>query len=81
MCKFCEAMQRHRRCETILKKTDPDMEYRYSVAIVSRMFFKGRPGPRGTRTDYRFRGCGYQLNYCPECGAKIGRELHGLHGT
>lgn len=71
MCKFCEAMETHRRVDTIMKKTDPDMEHRYSVAIVRRMFFKGRKGAKGSSTDYRHQGCGYKLNFCPECGRDL----------
>ena len=71
MCKFCEAMQCHRQVDAILKKHDPDMSHKYSVAIVSRIFLKGHKGSRGTSTDYRYRGCGYELNFCPECGAPI----------
>lgn len=71
MCKFCEAMESHRKVETILRKHDPDMEYRYSVAIVRRMFFKGS---HGSSTDYRYRGCGYELNFCPECGQRITKK-------
>lgn len=74
MCKFCEAMESHRRADTILKKHDPDMEHRYSVAIVSRIFRKGRKGSRGSSTDYRYRGCGYALNFCPECGRKLAKN-------
>ena len=74
MCKFCEAMESHRRVDTILKKHDPDMEHRYSVAIVSRTFLKGRKGSRGSSTDYRYRGCGYALNFCPECGRKLAKN-------
>lgn len=74
MCKFCEAMQMHRRVDAILKKQDPDVEHRYSVAIVSRTFFKGRKGSQGSSTDYRYRGCGYKLNFCPECGRAITRK-------
>ena len=74
MCKFCEAMESRRRADTILKKHEPDMEHRYSVAIVSRMFFKGRKGCHGSSTDYRYRGCGYALNFCPECGRKLAKN-------
>ena len=74
MCKFCEAMESHRRADTILKKHDPDMEHRYSVAIVSRIFRKGSKGARGSSTDYRYRGCGYALNFCPECGRKLAKN-------
>lgn len=71
MCKFCESMQSYKQADFISRKRCPDMSYRYSVAIVRRIFVKGRKGSRGTSTDYRFRGCGYTLNYCPECGVKI----------
>ena len=71
MCKFCDSMDSFRKVDTILKKHDPDAEYRYSVAIVRRMFFKGRKGSRGSATDYRYRGCGYALNFCPECGREL----------
>lgn len=74
MCKFCEAMESKRRADTILKKHDPDMEHRYSVAIVTRTFFKGKRGCRGYGTDYCYRGCGYALNFCPECGRKLTKK-------
>lgn len=77
MCKFCEAMETHRKVDTILKKNDPDWSQRYSVAIVSRSFCKGKKGARSTSTDYRYRGCGYALNFCPECG----RPMNGPHKT
>lgn len=70
-CKFCEAMESHRKVDTILKKHEPDVERRYSVAIVSRIFKKGHHGCRGSSTDYRYRGCGYALNFCPECGRQL----------
>lgn len=73
-CKFCEAMKSHRNVDTILKMNEPDMEHRYSVAIVRRMFFKGRKGCKGTGTDYRYKGCGYELNFCPECGRSITKK-------
>ena len=74
MCKFCDAMTGNRRRDSILKKYEQDIERRYSVAIVSRMFKKGHRGARGSSTDYRYRGCGYALNFCPECGRKLKRN-------
>lgn len=71
MCKFCKAMERKRGSDTVLKITDPDIERRYSVAIITRIFIKGQKGSRGTVVDYRYRGCGYELNFCPECGRKL----------
>lgn len=71
MCKFCEAMESYRRSAVILLRDEPDFEYRYSVAIVRQLFKKGVNGCRGSSTDYRSRGCGYDLNYCPECGRNL----------
>ena len=74
MCKFCEAMEANRKVDAITKKHEPEMERRYSVAIVTRIFKKGSFGPRGSSTDYRHRGCGYELNFCPECGKKLAKN-------
>ena len=74
MCKFCEAMESHRRVDVIMKKHDPDVSYRYSVAIVKRIFMKGSKGARGSSTDYRYQGCGYALNFCPECGRDLKKK-------
>lgn len=74
MCKFCEAMQTNRQIDVIMRKRDPDVSYRYSVAIVKRLFIKGSKGCRSYGTDYRYRGCGYELNFCPECGRDLKRK-------
>ena len=74
MCKFCEAMELNRKVDTITKKNYPEIEHRYSVAIVKRTFVKGCKGARGSSTDYRYRGCGYALNFCPECGRKLTKK-------
>ena len=73
-CKFCIAMEASRKADTILKKHDPDWSHRYSVAIVRRLFIKGRKGSCATSTDYRYRGCGYPLNFCPECGRELAKN-------
>lgn len=71
MCKFCDAMNLRRKVDTIVKFRFPNEEHRYSVAIVNRTFIKGEKGCRGSSTDYRYRGCGYDLNFCPECGRRL----------
>mgnify|MGYP006991699888 CR=1 FL=1 len=71
MCEFCRVMANNRRFDKVAKKNFPDISQRYSVAIVQRTFVKGRRGSQGRTTDYRYRGIGYKLNYCPECGAKM----------
>ena len=75
MCKFCEAMESYLRVDTFNKTRFPEDDYRYSVAIVRRLFVKGRKGSRSTSTDYRYRGCGYALNFCPECGRKLAKKF------
>ena len=74
MCKFCEALERHRKVDTIIQKNYPEDEYRYSVAIVRRLFVRGFSGCRATSTDYRYRSCGFKLNFCPECGRKLAKN-------
>jgi hypothetical protein len=74
MCDFCNAMATHKKVDSISRDYFPEASYRYSVAIVQRTFVKGRRGSQGRTTDYRYRGCGYKLNYCPECGTKLGRK-------
>ena len=55
----------------------PEAREEFSVGMVARLFIKGRRGSTATVTDYRTKGCGYKLNFCPECGKamviKIGR--------
>jgi len=72
MCDFCRVMEQNRKFDRLTRLYTPGASYRYSVAIVQRTFIKGRRGSQGRTTDYRYRGCGYKLNYCPECGKKIG---------
>lgn len=66
-CKFCRAMQINEICAAAAA-CDTNLTRKHSAAIVTRTFVKGRSGPQGSSTDYRYRGCGYALNYCPECG-------------
>lgn len=78
MCKFCEALSWKKKFARASHKQYPDHRSVYSVALVDRIFVKGRKGGScGTSVDYRNKGCGYQLNFCPECGKylKRSREL------
>lgn len=73
-CKFCESLQNHKQIHEFLSKRDKPGEgllYEYSVAIVIHSYLKGRKAQAGRSTDYRLRGLGYVLNYCPECGRKL----------
>lgn len=72
MCEFCRVFAMQKKFDRIAKKQFPDISHRYSVAMVQRTFVKGRRGSQGRTTDYRYQGIGYKLNYCPECGRKMG---------
>lgn len=71
MCEFCDAMERNQKFARFHRQFYPGESFRYSVAIVQRIFINGRRGSQGRSTDYRFHGIGYKLNYCPECGKKM----------
>ncbi len=74
MCQFCEILEEHKAFNKILNnKRDDKMLYEYTVAIVIHSWTKERGKRRaGRSTDYRRQGLGYKLNFCPECGSKIG---------
>lgn len=42
-----------------------------TVAMVIRTYYPGHKRQASRTTDYRSQGCGYKLNYCPECGKKL----------
>ena len=73
-CKFCEALDRYKRVEATIRDYEPEVSFRLSAAIVRRKFIKGRRGCQSSFTDYRNKGCGYELNYCPECGRDLRKK-------
>ena len=71
MCKFCEDLE-------FSKQLDAESEYAdkfkqaYTVAMVKRQWLKGRSKRTASRSvGFRYRGIGYDLNYCPECGKDL----------
>ena len=74
MCKFCESYESWMRVEEFDEEDERlgKRKREISVAMVIRSWYEKR-GKRnsGSITDYRYRGCGYKLNYCPECGRKL----------
>lgn len=79
-CRFCEAMQTNRQVEEISLSRSTEDELKqygrymvdYSVAIVKRSWYRKRGKRSAFRTiEYRYRGLGFALNYCPECGKKV----------
>lgn len=82
-CKFCEAMQTNRQVEEISRSWSTEDELKqygrymvdYSVAIVKRSWYRKKGKRSASRTtEYRYRGLGFALNYCPECGKKVIRN-------
>ena len=83
VCKFCEAMKVNRQIEEVdrLQTTDEKSKYygkymvEYTVAIVKRSWYQ-KIGERrsGRSVEFRYRGLGFELNYCPECGQKLDKE-------
>lgn len=82
MCKFCEKVELWKQ---INEKDDygdkKNMEFAVSLLVFT--WGSGRPKTMKSRIqDYRNRGHGYKLNFCPECGkemkgAKYGRKRSG----
>ena len=81
-CKFCEAMKENRQVDEISRSWSTDDELKrygkyiteYSVAIVKRSYHKKLGKLKSARgVQFRYRGLGYELNYCPECGRKLER--------
>ena len=79
-CKFCDAMKTNRQVEEISRSWATDDELgqfgrymvEYTVAIVKRSWYRKRGKRASNRTvEFRYRGLGFKLNYCPECGADM----------
>lgn len=79
-CRFCEAMESNRKVYKISSEWLTDAErnqygkymIEYTVAIVKRTWYKKKGKATADRTtQYRYRGIGFDLNYCPECGRKV----------
>ena len=76
-CDFCFSYESNKNVQEFMKNR-PDLygnvlhDYEINCAMVTRTWIKGQPKRNGGRTtDYRYRGIGYKLNYCPECGKKL----------
>lgn len=80
-CRFCESYESWR---DVLDFKREHPEY-YSepilseivVALVVRQWCKGLKRQASRVVDYRFQGCGYALNFCPECGRPLKEKRSG----
>ena len=79
-CKFCEAMKVNRQIEEVNRTwaTNEDLKrygkymVEYTVAIVKRSYYQKTGKKKSGRTlEFRHRGLGFELNFCPECGADM----------
>ena len=80
VCKFCEAMKANRQVEEITRSWATNEEIKrygkhmieYTVAIVKRSYYQKTGKKKSGRTlEFRHRGLGFELNYCPECGTNM----------
>lgn len=67
-CKFCVELRELKLIHAQHRGADSTLMYKYNVALESRVFRGSTPGGR---TVYH----GHKLNYCPECGRNIRKEI------
>jgi hypothetical protein len=79
MCKFCESLnyeKQYARESNRNRDKEDKLKHSYNVALITHTWTKRRGKRKACRTvDYRNQGIGYQLNYCPECGRMLKREM------
>jgi hypothetical protein len=75
MCKFCDSLAEIKERENFYGYSDPELGRwmnEYTVALVIHGWYQKRGKKSASRTvDFRNKGLGYKLNFCPECGKKI----------
>ena len=73
MCKFCDNLTERKMRENWY--SDPELGRwmsEYTVALVIHQWYQKRGKQSASRTiDFRSKGLGYKLNYCPECGKSL----------
>lgn len=73
-CVFCREYQGKRNVYQFIRKhpeyygADSYLQHDITVAMVIRTYRSGYKRNAAREIDYRYQGCGYKLNYCPECG-------------
>lgn len=74
-CKFCEALQLWKNIHSMNEPASEDLgkhKYEYTAALVIHHWYEKRGKRSASRTvDYRNRGLGFKLKFCPECGKKV----------
>lgn len=67
-CKFCVELESKKTLHNDTRNYDERIMHKYEVALVIRSF-------RGATHAGRSTYFGYKLNFCPECGRNIRKEL------
>lgn len=68
-CSFCESLNVYR---FLSERFDvPGKETRQTVALVDGVYRKGRKTIESRTVNYREKGRGFPLNFCPECGRRL----------
>lgn len=77
-CRFCESYDLHKRVGEFKQDRglyDEEWNQELTAALVIHDWTKRQGKKNAARTtDYRYRGLGFKLNYCPECGKKLKEE-------
>lgn len=77
MCKFCDNLNFRKQLnveDNQVRDKDNVFMNEYTVALVIHTWIKCKGKQNaGRTTDYRYRGLGYKLNFCPECGRDLNK--------
>ena len=82
MCKFCESLENWQdihKFDNAHAPKDEKKKHEYRVALLIYSWCpKHKTKRQASRlADYRSKGLGYKLNYCPECGRRMRCEKDG----
>lgn len=77
-CAFCDTLAKHKWANRIANqiwedKSECPTKHEYTVALIDRAWKRSKSNA-SRWVDYRNKGIGFKLNFCPECG----REIHGV---
>lgn len=75
MCKFCDSLAERKERRNWYGYSNPELGrwmHEYTVALVIHSWYQKCGKKSASRTvDFRNKGLGYKLNFCPECGKEL----------